>query len=485
MDKINIIFENIIKNINSECEYDLFFDYLNTYYNEQIIKNNEINYEESLITNFFEENNFYYCKSSKLYFNYNNIDIIPCNEDNVLYYVLDYISNTKNENSICFDTNKKQIIKNKIMKIIKEKYPITDIIPESETIQQIIHCLVPGIFPHKDYAKFFLISIGDIIMKKNSDEKFIIFTKSKIKNFLCEINRYISMYIINNNIFNVFKFKYTADHEDIKKYMLFSNDINLQFINFSSSFFTNLLCVSIYYSNRYNNTHYYIETYDENYVIKDSLLYFDKNNKQTILNDFKNKYLIYDESQSIYEKDIIFLWKKFNSENDNQINLFINNTDFIVYLFSVCKNIYDENSNKNILHGYYSLDIPNIQHFKNFFNQYFVYDENEFYFELNEILFIFNKHDKHKKHNFNEDLIKEIIQVYYQKYSIVSDKHIHNIKCTLWDKQEEIKNFIKKYNIKKETNNSLYKEYCTSKTKYDLKIGKKYFIQYIKKIKDN
>ena len=54
MDKINIIFENIIKNINSECEYDLFFDYLNTYYNEQIIKNNEINYEESLITNFFE-----------------------------------------------------------------------------------------------------------------------------------------------------------------------------------------------------------------------------------------------------------------------------------------------------------------------------------------------------------------------------------------------------------------------------------------------
>ena len=155
MDKINIIFDKIIKNINNDCERDLFFDYLNTYYNEQIIKNNETNYEESLITNFFEENNFYYCKSSKLYFNYNNIDIIPCNEDNVLYYVLDYISNTKNENSICFDTNKKQIMKNKIMKIIKEKYPITDIIPESETIQQIIHCLVPGIFPHKDYAKFF------------------------------------------------------------------------------------------------------------------------------------------------------------------------------------------------------------------------------------------------------------------------------------------------------------------------------------------
>ena len=80
---------------------------------------------------------------------------------------MDYISNIINKSDYknIIHVDNKMFIKIKILKEIKEKNSIYDNIPESETIQEIINFLTPTIFPNKEYSKYFLITIGDIILK--------------------------------------------------------------------------------------------------------------------------------------------------------------------------------------------------------------------------------------------------------------------------------------------------------------------------------
>ena len=64
--------------------------------------------------------------------------------------------------------------------------------------------------------------------------------------------------------------------------------------------------------------------------------------------------------------------------------------------------------------------------------------EDEYYFEISEILHLFHQAHKQKKTNLSETTIKLILQLYYDTHTINKGKIIHNLKCTFWDKQKEI-----------------------------------------------
>ena len=487
MEKLNLLFNELINDIQDQEEHDNFFNYLNNYMIQKNELKNKREYYEEVIKKFFDENNIYYCKSSKLYFNYLENNYIVCNEDNIIHYVLDFISSIINKShykNIIHIDNKK-FIKTKILKEIKDKNSIYDNIPESETIQEIINFLVPTIFINKEYAKYFLISIGDIILKKYNNQKRLIFTKICFRDFLNELSKHISIYIININLSNYFKYKYVNEHENNDCRLLPCNDVNFNFIKLNIQFFINLICVCIHYSKRYENADFYLDDEEIEEKIKKNIKLFDYQNKQNIVNKFKSKYLISQKDQCILEKDILFLWKKYNNENQYFISLFSSYNDFCKELFVSCNNEYDESHNKNILKNYYSLHIPDISVFIDFWNENFVYDENEYYFELNEILYLFNTSDKRKKYNFNEKLINYVIQVNFSNFEIIDNKHIHNLNCKTWNKKKEIDDFIKKenINIKNVSINNIYKKYCNTKNK--LKINKKYFNMYLNKLKSN
>ena len=487
MEKINSLFNDIINNIDDENEHENLLNYLNNYVTQKNELKNKNNYYNIIINQFFEENNVYYSKSSKIYFNYIDNNFIVCNEDNIIYYVIDYLSNNinKSEYKNIIQVDNKMFIKSKILKQIKDSHSIYDNIPESETIQEIINFLTPNIFHNKEYAKYFLISIGDIILKKYNSQKRLIFTKTCIRDFLNEISKTISIYFISTNLSNYFKFKYINEHDNNDCRLLPCNDLNFNFIYLNSQFYINLICVCIHYSKRYESADSYLDDEEIDDKIKENIMLINDQTKEIIVEKFKNKYLIAQEKQSILEKDVLFLWKKHNIEHNYFISLFPSFNDFMKLLFKSCDNEYDESNNKNILKNYYSLHIPNITLFIDFWNENFIFDENEYYFELSEILFLFNKYNKKKKHNFNETLIHYIIQVNFPTYKIIDNKHIHNLKCKIWNKSEEIDNFIqtKTINIKNENINNIYKKYCNDNNK--LKINKKYFKMYLNKLKSN
>lgn len=487
MEKINLLFHDIINDIHDNEEIDNFLNYLNNY----VVQKNELKtkqqYYDCIIKNFFDENTVYYSKSSKLYFNYLNNNYVVCNEDNIIHYVLDFISLSINKSEFknIIHIDNKKFIKTKILKEIKDKNSIYDNIPESETIQDVINFLFPTIFHTKEYAKYFLITIGDIILKKYTNQKRLIFTKTCFRDFLNELSKHISIYFISINLCNYFKFKYVNEHEHNDCRLLPCNDVNFNFIKLNTQSFINLICVAIYYSKRYESADCYLDNEEVEDKVRENIKLFDYQTKQNIVNKFKTKYLISQEDQCIVEKDILFLWKKYNSEHQYFISLFSSYSDFYKELFLSCNNEYDENSNKNILKNYYSLHIPDISLFIDFWNENFCYDESEYYFELNEILYLFNNSYKRKKYNLNESLLIYIIQVNFSNFEIIHNKHIHNLKCINWDKKKEIDEFIKKenINIKNESINNIYKKYCNTKT--NLKINKKYFNMYLNELKTN
>ena len=151
----------------------------------------------------------------------------------------------------------------------------------------------------------------------------------------------------------------------------------------------------------------------------------------------------------------------------------------MIKLFSYLKCEYDKESNNNILSGYYSFDLPYVEDFKVFWNENFYECEEETNLELNEILFLYNKHGKIKRNNLNETLIKLILQCFYSKQEVLSNKIINGVKCRLWDKQKEIDAFIEKHNVNIEDNmNIIYKMYLST-TKSEYRISKIYFQTYI------
>ena len=194
------LFEEIKKHLDTDEEKDHFILYLKDYKNSQLLakQNNEV--IKNSFDDFFNNNNVYYNKTSRVYFNYVENNFIPYNEDNIVYYILDYLTNNKECNKL--DTCTKQTMKSKILRHIKDNYNIYDNIADSETIQYLLNFLVPSIFKSKEEAKFLMTVLGDIILKKYNSTKINIFTKTCLKEFLADLNKYISIYFTNINIFN-------------------------------------------------------------------------------------------------------------------------------------------------------------------------------------------------------------------------------------------------------------------------------------------
>lgn len=489
--ELDIIYNKIKAYSIENDNLDQLLHQLNEIYDLQISEQNKNIIINNITKEFVYSNIIFYNKTSKIYFNYSNSNYLLLNEDNMLHNILYFITNFKDyRNNI--DMSLKNLTKYSILRTIKAN-SIYDTIPDTETIQSILNVLVPTIFETKIYAKIFLITIGNIVLKKHqintNDEdnhKHIIFMRSNIKPFLNELNKYISMYFGNNNVFNTYKFKYTQDHESYYKWLIPCKSICYDMFNFKEQFCVNLICVSIYYSNRYKNVEDYLNSIIGIDItnVYETIFYYMKHNKKKTIKLFEHNYLIKKSNGFLDEKELIFLWKQHVQKNDLFVHIFTSYQDFLVTIFDYYNQEYKEDINNNILKHVYSMDIPNVQLFRSFWDENFIYCEDEYYFEISEILHLFHENCKTKKTILNEEIIYMIIQVYYQEFTIINKKSIHNLSCKLWNKKKEIDDFILNNSLNVKDNiHMLYKKYSVNEKK--LKISKKYFTNYIEKITKN
>ena len=452
--------DKITKCINTlnESQLEELYNKIIEHFPEEERKNDY--YINEIINNFFSLNNYYYITTTNLYVDYKEIFVI-INENDMIHIILKFLTNY--HQTIEINSNLKQLIKNKIIKKIKLK-SIYNNIPDSITLQNILNFLSPNFFNNKNYAKYFMITLGDIIMKKTD---LYFFIPPSIKPFIKKINKYVSLYFHSINLFNNYKFQY-YDHNIDKSRVINFNNINLNYFNIPDEFYNNLICISLHYSTRYSNSDEFVLDPTNN-ILQQDVLWIKNTNKDDIIKQFIHKYIYVKEGHKMNEKDMIFLWKDY-LKNNKYINIFQKNSDIINCISNHLVTI------DGIYLNISSLFLPYVNDFKDFWSKYMYIDYTEYDYEISEIFLLFIETYKDKM--VDEQIITDIINYYYPQH-IITDNKIKHIGCTLWNKKKEIDTFLLGKN--ELDVNELYELYSTS-FKNKKKISKIYFLNYYNSI---
>ena len=250
---------------------------------------------------FLKNKNLYYCNHRELFFNYENDHYVIYNEDDIIHDILKLI----HRDSKLFSWKFK--VKNTLIKQIKDRN-VYNSIPESNTIQSIIKELFPLLFPSKNWAKYFLTVIGDLLLKKEIQQNLIYFFTYENKDFIKQI-----AIICNNccgiNLHNHFKFKY-HDHAYENCRLISCNKINNSLLDLFKKNAMDFLCVATHYSNRYINSEHFLAILRDK-KLKLHALYLKENNVNDITNDFLKTSMITNDNSKISFKNVVFVWKKY------------------------------------------------------------------------------------------------------------------------------------------------------------------------------
>ena len=399
---------------------------------------------QSVMNYFFSEYNIYFIQTSELYVYYKENRYFILTENDILYVILKHLT------LYTMNTTLKQQIKQKIHKKIKEN-SIYNTIPNSVTLQEVLSFLHPLLFTSKNAAKYFMTTLGDIMMKKTS---FYYFLDPSMKPFIQTLQKLISMYFCSNQLSH-FKYKF-YDHETSLCRILKTNPINFQYLKCEESFYVNLICSSIHYSNRFGNGDLFLED-RTNQALRKEVMWIKETKIEDVLQDFILTYFQQSETHT-HEKDVLFLWKLYIKEK-NYINIFQ-------------KNIQEELSRSIPYQSSYfmyitSMKMPYVKKFIHFWNKYMYEDKTEQLLELTEISSLFM--EVNPKHNdINEQKIKDIIQYYYPDTVIHENRYVNFIGCSLWNKKEELRQFL-------QTSGTDYRTYTETTSKR--KVSKQYFME--------
>ena len=484
IEKKNSCLEKITEVIDSNADNEFIIDKIYNYVmgldlfvinfkkqlEQRTIRKQQLTQQKEIFTkDFLFNNRFFYNATNNRYFFYDGINYFNENEDDIHFKCVTSITNHYNLNDW------KQKTKISVLKEIKNQ-SIFKTIPETVTIQNVINKLTPLFFKSKTETKYFLTVIGDNILKKGSD--LIFFINPKSKSFLIELQELINSSFGNYNITDNFKSKY--------KDQLFSNiriiDINNNIENkdlwfsFIQKNILDVICVSIHYSNRYDNSEDFLYNHTRENV-KKNILFLKTNDQTSIIDLFIKEYLIIDPDikNEITWKNMHFLWKKF-IENLNIPNMIYANNlkqELLVKL----------NFDNDTFVGITSKYLPNIEEFLSFWDENITHEIKDNFigeFEISELLLLYNDYRISKNmgiSDIEEELVREIIYHFMDNIEVEKDKFLLNVYSKLWDKEKDVSTYIQEYLTKTADPNvfNAYEYYVTSSQSMKFIVSKRFF----------
>lgn len=457
-------------------------------------RQNNIN---DFISKFLTNHKYFYNTSSDIFFYYDDKNYNTIKEDTIIANINNYINklyklnNNSNKDNIKItnldNSNINEIygMREKIKTIIFKKIKETSIntyIPESATIQNIFSLLIPCFFSEKMMAKYFLVCIGDIILKKNSSTYLI---NSECKNLIKLLSSY-SYNFFGTSYFSDFKYKYHDQQKNCK--IIKINSFKSQ--NFGGEFhknILNLLCVAIHYSVRFTNSENFLNDEAESSLIN----YVNILNNNLIVNNFIENNLEYNTNLDniISSKNMHYLWKDYLNYFEIPKIAFSNNFKLLL------REKINYNENNDLYYNIISKNLPIISSFITFWDNYFkiikdyyIPNTEDFktYYESSEILNLYKKYLINKC-NLKDEKIIIILKHYYENVIII-DKKIYNVTCKLWDKEKDITEFLNFFKNKLKISNEeypqslffVYSEYVNYARKLQCIINKDYFMNFIK-----
>ena len=419
-------------------------------YEKRVDRNNLLTNEQNIFVQIFLSKNQYSFLSNNnnsSFYEYNGKTYKIVKEDDILFKLLTSISKDKPL------VQWKHKTKINIIKRIKDRSLLKSI-PETYTIQHVLNFLCPAIFSSKNQAKYFLTAIGDNILKKNTDNIFLV--NQTTKKLLCEIDNIAYVNIGSSNTIHNFITKYHESHNYdtcrmIKINEIFSVDL---FKDAIKTIGLDLLVVASHYSNRHENSDNFIKTKADE-ELKNYAFFLKNNNQNMIVEKFIGQFIekatsTSEATFSIQWKNMHFIWKQFvNSLNLR--NMIYSNT-----LKNLLKEKLEYNEGTDSFTNVTSKYLPTISDFTQFWETTIVSVLNETFdeeIEIDEICLLFKIWcSKNAKAVFSNGNLKEkdvlsILQHFFPNVEILDNKYILNIQCKLWDKKKDIQYSLEKLKI--------------------------------------
>jgi len=458
----------------------------------RVIRNNYLTNEQQIfIQIFLSKNQYFYLSNNNFFYEYNGKNYFIVREDDIIHKLLSSISKER----ILLQWKHKT--KLTIIKQIKERN-LFNCIPETDTIQNVLNCIYPSFFFSKNSAKYFLTVIGDNILKKNTNNIFLV--TQKMKQFLNELDNVALISIGNGNTSNNFMTKYHENHSYencrlIKMNENFSNNVWREILK---KIGLDLLCVAAHYSKRYENSDSFMDNNSDE-ELKAYTYYIKNTNQINIVSDFCNKYICQDINDSNYKiewKNIHFIWKQFLSSNYLP-NIIYSNT---LKLLLKEKFSYDEETDSFC--GITSKYLPIYSAFIKFWESTITSQPSEndimtfdYEIEIDEVSSLFKYWIKQNSEfvttngTISEENILKILKHFFPSIEIVEDKFVLNVVCLLWNKTEDISNsfhFIKEQIINNKKTDIIsfddaynyYYKFCNLNS-YKFIVSKRFFEKYL------
>lgn len=425
---------------------------------------------EKFIERFLCKNNYYYCANNQLFLKYNGKHFVGHSEDKIHHQILSKI--TSEQGLIPW----KHKINNEIIRLIKQRSPI-HAIPDSLTIQFVLNSIIHKLFPTRYAAKYFLTILGDNILgKTNTNHIYII--SPIAKELLQEIGYSCTTYFGNANIVQNIKYKY-YDH-DYANCRLLKINVSYQtkqtdMSRVISRYIVDVLCVASHYSERYGSADKYLEQCSDTEFVTETL-YLSKNTPETIVDAFIKDVIEPCDGSHMETKNMIFIWKKYMKDKN------LPNILFYEPLKNLLREKLKYNEENDKFSNITSAHLPIVGDFIRFWNDTVTVDTMEDEFEIDEILYLFKKWIKKSNIHITENFLLDLIRHYYTDVEIIDNKFLLHIKCSIWDKRNDVVSSLEYLKLLHETStkknittiSNAYKNYISMKN-LTYRVSKRYY----------
>ena len=414
--------EQLDTHVNTNLEKALN-DSFSAYEKREQMKNNLEAQQNNFVKVFLSKNRYYYLSqnNTECFFEYDGKHYSVIKKDDIIHKLLVTISQYKDLHEWKF------VVSDMIMTHIKNR-SLHSTVPESSTIQYVLKLLTPSIFSDRDSAKYFLMILGDNILKKNKELLYIPHGKSK--QLLSILENYAYITIGHSNLIKNFV-KYHESH----------NYLNCRLIHFTGerenditvNQALDLFCVACHYSSRFGNADDFIGKKAKE-QLKQYTLFLQNQTQQQIVDSFCEDMItnVHESSPStsnyiLKMKDVHYLWKNYLSKLSLPNVIYINTVKQILikkYEFDPEKDCF-----KNITSKY----LPLVRNFLTFWSSHIVYSSED-EMEIEELCMLF----KTVSGQIDENEALKIIYHFYPNVEIIENKYVKSISCDLWNKKEDI-----------------------------------------------
>ena len=341
---------------------------------------------DKFVNRFINQNIYFYCHTSEIFFKYNNETYSIIKEDDIIYNILSTLNHRDNKHQLEYFHEQllpwKFKIKTSIIKQIREISLFTSI-PESITIQNII-TLFESLFSSKIELKYFLIILGDTILKKQININII---SPTAKTLIRKLENLAGEYFGHIPLQNSFRYKYHDHNYKDCRLLILNNKPTADIYDLLQKSIIDIFIVCTYYSNRHISADEYLSICEDDNLQK-RILFLKDNTQEEIVNKFMEAKLLHSDNSTISMKNMLYLWKCYLEEMN------IPNVIFAITLKVIFKNKITYNEQNDTFQNYTSLGLPLVSNFIKFWEETIKEDDNEYYLEIDELCILFKQWGK-------------------------------------------------------------------------------------------